>query len=398
MNKMKKINKTYRILLILLAVNLLSCTEEFVPKTESFENILVVEANITDELKNQEVLLSRTFPFEEEIRGESNAEVKVIDDQNNEYLFQETDPGKYMSVSTFQAVPSRVYNLSIKTSDGKSYTSDSAVLPQKTEIDNLYAERMINDDGIDGVGIFVDSFDPTGNASFYRYEYEETFRFKAPEFNAQDFVIVNEVPLEVEFVTRPPEKETCYKTNLSSDIILTKTGDLNENKVSRFLVRFIGSNDYTISDRYSILVNQFIESRGAHSFFETLKEFSRSQTLFSQIQPGFIAGNINSVENPSENVLGLFHVTSVSSERVYFNYRDFYPDEDLPPFFVECNLGAPRITPAFPAIINTGLFVFAGFNGDPDFGQGGPWAFVEKECGDCTEIGNSEPPEFWENE
>lgn len=388
----------HKILFIPLVPILLSCTEEFVPRTEAFENILVIEANITDELKNQEILLSRTFPFEEEVLGEVNAEVKVIDDLNNEYLFQETKPGTYMSVSAFQAIPNRVYSLSIKTSDGKSYISDTAVLPQKTKIDNLYAERMINDDGIDGVGIFVDSFDPSGEASFYRYKYAETFRFAAPEFNFFDFVIVNEVPLQVAFVPRPPEKETCYKTNFSSDIILTKTGDLNENKVSKFLVRFIGSNDYTISDRYSILVDQFIESREAHSFFETLKEFSRSQTLFSQIQPGFIAGNITSTENPSENVLGLFYVTSVSSKRIFFNYRDLFPEEDLPPFFVECNVSAPRITPSFPAIINTGLFIFAGNNGDPEFGQGGPWKFVEKECGDCTEIGNTEVPIFWENE
>ncbi|WP_282080717.1 DUF4249 domain-containing protein [Aquimarina algiphila] len=397
---MKTNNNTYHVLIAgLILLCFTTCVEEYVPQTETFEDILVIEANITDELKSHVIKLSRTFRFENEggALGERNAEVKINDSEGSEYLFQETDLGVYTSVLPFQALSDREYTLSIQTNDGKSYISDSVKLTQKTSIDKLYAERMTNDDGLEGVGIFVDSFDTTGNASFYRYEFEETFRFVAPEFNDFDLILLSDDPLIVDFVRRPLEKRVCYKTNSTLDILITKTEDFDENRVSKFLVRFIGIDDYAISDRYSILTHQFVQSRETYEFYQTLKEFSNSASLFSQIQPGFIVGNIKSLSNEKENVLGLFQVSSISSKRIFFNYRDFFPKEDLPPYFEDCTISAPLIRPSFPSTIRTGLFLFAGNNADPNFGQGGPYKLVAKACGDCTEIGSSEIPEFWKN-
>lgn len=378
-----------------------SCTEEFVPNTETFENLLVIEGNVTDELKQHEILLSRTSRFEEEgVLGESGAEVRVVDDQQNEYLFQESDTGKYISVESFQAIQDREYTLFIKTTEGKSYSSDAVKLPQKTDISNLYAERITNDEGQEGIGIFVDSFDTTGDAAFYRYEFEETYRFVAPSFEFSDLVVVSEDPFVVDFEPRPIEKRVCYKTDPSSGIILTTTEDFDENQVSKFRVRFVGTDNYIISDRYSILVKQFVQSREAHLFYETILNFSNSETLFSQIQPGFVQGNITAVEDPTENVIGLFQVTSVSSKRIFFNYRDFFVVEDLPPYFESCEGDAPPIQPSpriFLNVYETGLFVYAGETGVSDSSTG-PYLLVRKACGDCTEIGNSEPPEFWESE
>ncbi len=388
--------KVYLGLFVLL---LFGCTEEFVPKTEVFESLLVIEGNITDELKQQEIRLSRTFRFEED-NGfvENNAEVKVFDDFQNEYFFEETESGRYISKIPFQALANRKYTLSVKTDDGKSYSSDPVVLPQKATIDNVYAERMTNDDGLEGIGIFVDSFDTTGNAQFYRYEYEETYRFFAPFWYPRDIVIIEENPLEVDFVERSLEKRVCYKTDLSEKIIITKTDDFEENKVLKFLVRFVGIDNYIISDRYTILVHQFIQSREAHEFYETLLEFSNSETLFSQIQPGFIAGNIKEIESTNQNVVGFFQVTSVSSKRVFFNYRDYFVVEDLPPYFETCSLVTPTIrTLPFPLIsaVENGL-VLAGLTGMNNDSVG-PYFMVRKACGDCTEIGKTEIPDFWEN-
>ncbi len=400
-NNMNLKNRIHRFFLGLVVICLTNCTEEFVPKTETFESLLVIEGNITNELKQHKIQLSKTFRFEDESGtfGESNAEVIVVDSDQNEYVFEETDSGVYISTTSFQAISGLEYTLSIRTSDGKSYVSDPVVLPAETEIDNLYAERMTNDDGLEGVGIFVDSFDATGNASFYRYEYAETYRFVAPSFSFIDLEVISEDPFVVDFTPRPIEKRTCYKTDLSTDIILAKTEGLNENRISRFLVHFVGTDDYSISDRYSIQVNQFVQSREAQVFYETIEDFSGSETLFSQIQPGFIAGNINAIENPDENVLGFFQVSSVSSKRIFFNYRDFFVVEDLPPYFFSCDGIAPPIMPSpvfFLSVYNTGLFLFVEETGVNDV-ETGPYLLVIKECGDCTEIGNSEVPEFWEN-
>ncbi|WP_160114183.1 MULTISPECIES: DUF4249 domain-containing protein [Aquimarina] len=398
---MKYYKKYYMLFVIMIIFSAVNCTEEFEPKTEIFESLLVIEGNITDELKRHEILLSKTFRFEEENSslGESNAEVMVVDNKGNEFIFEETTPGVYRSISPFQAVSGREYTLSIRTNDEKSYISSPMILPVKNEIDNLYVERMTNDEGLEGVGIFVDNFDPSGNASFYRYEFEETYRFNAPSFNDEDIVLDSEDPFVIDFVPRPQNKRTCYKTDVSQGIIITKTEDFDENRVSKFLVRFIGVDDYRNSDRYSILVHQFVQSREAHSFYENVKSFSSSVTLFSQTQPGFIEGNINSVDNSDENVLGFFQVTSTTTKRIFFNYRDFFPTEPIPPFFVGCESFAPIIVPIPVALINelnADRYLFDGETGVNNIFEG-PYLLVPKICGDCTVLGTNKRPDFWED-
>ncbi len=395
---MKK-NKTAKYHLVIAMFTILcftTCTEEFVPKTETFEDLLVVQGNITDELKQHEIFISRTFRFEEEeASGESDAQVIVKDDLQNEYVFEETDPGKYVSTSAFQAVSDRTYVLSVLTASGKSYESDPVRLPQSVEIDNLYAERMTNENGQEGIGIFIDNTGPSGNASFYRYEFEEVYRFNAPLFNDEDIVILSEDPIIFDFVPRPQNKRTCYKRDASSGIVLTKTENLDENVVSKFMVRFVGTDSYIISDRYSILVHQFVQSRESHAYYENVETFSNSQTLFSQIQPGFINGNINAVNNPDENVIGLFEVTSVSSKRIFFNYRDFFPTENLPPYFEDCSVSSFNGPIGFLTALKTGLFLYGGEVPDEDGNLIS--GLVRKACGDCTEIGTNVRPQFWED-
>ena len=57
---------------------------------------------------------------------------------------------------------------------------------QTIEIEDVYAERIINENNSEGMAIFVDSFDPTGNSRYYRYELEETYRVIAPDWLPDD--------------------------------------------------------------------------------------------------------------------------------------------------------------------------------------------------------------------
>ncbi|WP_160114525.1 DUF4249 domain-containing protein [Aquimarina sp. AU474] len=372
------------------------CVEEFEFGTQNFEDILVIESTITDELKFQEVLISRTFRLEnDDPLSENNATVSVVDDQQVVYTFNEAEPGRYVSVNMFAAQVGRSYQLQITTNDGVSYSSRSSILPQKTQIDNLYAERIINDDGVEGIGIFVDSFDPTGNANFYRYKFEETYQIIPPFWSALDLEIVSDNPPEVELVPRTREERVCYKTELSNNIILTGTNNLSENRVDRFMVRFIRPDDVVLRDRYSILVEQFVQSLEAHEFYSTLRDFSDSESLFSQVQPGFINGNIFSINNPNENVLGFFEVASVSSDRIFINLKDLIPTAVRPQFQGNCS-EATLFEEGNVAIIidllrRRGLRLVA-FN--PASGE---YTLTIPICTDCNVLGTNVRPDFWED-
>ncbi len=406
--KLTMIRITMRIVFLFLSCMLLShCVEPFEFETEDFESILVINATITDELKNQELTLSRTFRFEEEgPLAEQNAEVMIMDNVGNEYRFDETSPGIYTSIQEFSAEAEKEYRLSIKTEVGNSYQSDVATLPQESSIDDLYPKRMFNDNDIEGVGILIDSFDPTGNSVYYRYEYEETYRIIASLWVPRDLVDVlissETFMLETTIYTpRPIEERVCYNTRISNEIIITDTTTLTEDRVTGFPVKFINAEDISVADRYSILVRQYVQSREANKFYETLSKFSQSESLFSQIQPGFITGNIISESNADENVLGFFDVSSVSSKRIFFNRSGFI--SDLPQFSPGCDKIIPTIreeeTIENYNIRLLGFIQTEGFKFLEEFPNSNPqegfFAFVRRGCGDCTEFGQSVVPDFW---
>ncbi|WP_222984301.1 DUF4249 domain-containing protein [Flagellimonas meishanensis] len=375
------------------------CIEPFDATFVDFESALVIDASITNETKQQQIILTRTFEFEADGPiPESNADVRIIDSAGNIYTFEEENNGIYRSTEVFAAQPGVDYELSITTSNGRNYGSDTARLTTATTIDGLSAERVITDIGNDGMAILVDSFDPSGTSKNYRYEYEETYRVIAPTWTPISLVGNPEGGCDVIKVPNSTDEEICYPTVGSTDIILTSTEDLEEDRVSKFRVHFISRDNFIISHRYSILVRQFVLSNEAFTFFETLRELSSSESLFSQIQPGLLQGNVFSRENRDENVLGYFDVSSVTEERLFFNYDDFYPGEDLPPYVEPCNGSTPVIENeggcVLRPILESGAGIYAADNALASVNEG-PYLIVPRICGDCSVLGTSEIPEFW---
>ncbi|PWL38745.1 DUF4249 domain-containing protein [Flagellimonas aquimarina] len=390
MKKRRKIVKLTTASFFMMSV--CSCIEPFEAKFEDFESIVIVEATITDKLGQQRIFLTRTFEFDDDGPfPESNATVRV-EGGGNVFTFQESTPGVYLSTQAFVAEPNIEYQLLIETQNGRSYSSEQMTLTQNTQIDALQAERITNDLGEDGVAILVDSFDATGNSLNYLYQYEETYKIIAPDWAPLDYVIQNQDGIEIlELLPRSLDEQTCYRTVASNSIILTNTSNLSEDRVSNYMVRFIGSNNYILSHRYSILLKQFVLSNAAYTFYERLNLFSENESLFSENQPGFLEGNISS-EDSREKVLGFFSVSSVSEERIFFDYEDFFPDERLPEYVDPCN----------PSGINAGLLEqvranvvkYFGIIEDNVTGEVKN-AVVPRVCGDCTVLGSSEIPEFW---
>ncbi|WP_422860079.1 DUF4249 domain-containing protein [Flagellimonas sp. S174] len=413
----KKRLRVFSILIMLSAVVLIqACIEPFDAEgiVENFESALVIEATITNELKQHQIKLTRAFELEEDgARAENNASVAVLDDQGMVFQFSEIEPGLYQSDQVFQAVGDRNYQLSISTSDGRSYTSDPAQLTQETSIESVEAARTTDDDGNEGMAILVNSFDPTNNSNLYRYEYEETFLIIAPDWADTDLVkTVPGLPQDcnVDLVfTGDNDERICYGTDISNRIILTNTSGLDEDRVSRLQVRFINRNDYILTHRYSILVRQFVQSPAAHTFYVRLQELSQSDDLFSQTQTGLLVGNVFSEESEDEIVLGYFEVSSVSEQRIFFNYDDFFPGEDLPSYAVDCI----KLAPDFVVFNEFGLFVgcllsdlvaneaveYVGPNEGEITSEGGlpvgPHIVVPAPCGDCTQLGSNVRPSFW---
>ncbi len=393
-------------LLVVLTVMSQSCVEEIdVVEDLSFEDAIVIEANISNEMKQHVVYISRSFSFEDEgASPETNSQVSVTAGESTINFTEET-PGTYVSNEAFSAKSGIDYRLFVTTSSGKSYTTPSVQLPVETKIDRVYASREFNSIGNEIMAIKVDSYDQSRESNYYRYEYEETYKIIAPNWVRPDFIILedeegNELPAPG-FTVRSTDEKVCYNTVLSNSIIQTSTTNLDEDRVSGFPVRTISSEDPIISHRYSILVKQYVQSLEAYSYYYTLDQLTGSGNALSQIQPGFISSNIVSTDDREEKILGFFGVSTVSEERFFFNYEDFFPGERLPPYFVNCGFSAPPIvteggTTPLKDAIQAGLVKFLRENLDLGSGEG-PYDVVPRACGDCTVLGTSEEPDFWED-
>ncbi len=384
-------------LLLVSATTINSCVEPYDFETETFESMLVVEALITDEVKLQEIKLTRTYKLEEEEpTAETNANVTIVDSDGNEFRFYESDvPGVYVSNTAFGAKEQQTYQLQIQTQDGNSYTSDSEALLPGAEIDHLYAERAVLK-GEDGVALMVDSESSTAASNFALYEYEETFKIVSP------YTVRNTVKFEGSnwsIVPNTRQETVCYNTVPSNEIILSNTSSLSENDLESFVVRFINKNNPVLAQRYSILLKQYSLTPEAYSYYSTLKKISGSESILSPTQPGFVNGNIYSLDNEDEKVVGFFTVSSVSSKRIYFNYDDFFGfDEPRPQFPESCMIFRPGENFDTPlSMIQSGTvryYSLANGSGEGELGDG-PMRVIATECVDCTVYGTNEAPEFW---
>lgn len=397
------------------------CIEPFVAETFDFEGALVVDARLTNEEKQHRVLLSRARPFEEEgTVPERDAVVRIVEGSGTNYVFDEVAPGQYLSSAIFGAKENESYQLRITTSNGASYTSNTETMPENVPIADLEIQREVNDLGEDGIAVFVDNSSFGVQPRYFRYDYEENFKIIAPNWDPFTFKVIDSIACsdgDAFQVDIEPKGSTdgriCYGRNASTEILLASTSNLENNSITDFRVRFVNRDNYALTHRYSILVHQFSQSVDAHSYYQSLEAFSVSESIFSEIQPGFLAGNIVSDRDSNENVIGYFETAAVSSKRIFFNYEDLFPDEELPEYPINCRtIGNPQLIPEgyhctqppdsvcdgncdSPLIgqIQTGTIVYAGVAEPADFAA--PYYTLPRTCGDCTVLGSKVKPDFW---
>ncbi|WP_178988937.1 DUF4249 domain-containing protein [Winogradskyella schleiferi] len=385
----------------------MSCTERYELTEKNFESLLVVEATLIDQLGPQKIQLSRTIPLNSEQPIYVNdAQVWVEDGNQNIYTFSNFGMGNYMSNSNFQTFEGETYILHIAAADGLNYVSSPEIAPPVSEIQNLSAE-LLTVNGEQGVQVLVNS--AAGEATFFKYDYEETYKVIAPYYNNFDFTIENVVgsgdSLEYDIVLQPKDENVrvCYSTKNSTAIIQASLNELEVSSIVDFPVRFIKQENAILRERYSILVKQYVQSFEAYNFYRVLKELGITENLLVENQPGFVQGNITCVENPEQSVVGFFQVSSVSSSRLYFNYSDF--NIQKPPYFSECEFLTDldyidNTTEDFDR--NDRSYMYSIFSvAEPEFlylgGQHPIFNFVRAECGDCTRISSTVIPEFWED-
>lgn len=350
-SRMKKVFSSIALIIILFFAG---CVEKFTPEIDEVQYSPVVEGLITDQPEVYTIRLYWSIPVgERKIIPMGRCAVEVHDDQGHIYKFTETlTPGTYVSDSTtFQGVVGRKYTLCINTKNatlkGYSYESIPVEMQAVPQIDSLYYEKAQINGTLpwggqeEGYQIYLDTYDPTGECRFFRWEYTETWKFEIP------YAVPN---------------QKCWITNNSRVINIKNTTFHSDNRIVCHPVVLITNETDRLSRRYSIIVNQYSLSEEEFAYWEKLRNVAQDVGSLYDIIPCSIPGNIFCVENPDEKILGYFSVSARTSKRIYINAKfalSFY-------FYILCQR-------------------------DPEL------MALDTRCVDCTTRGTLKKPDFWED-
>ncbi|MFT4567479.1 MAG: hypothetical protein ACI9FN_002446 [Saprospiraceae bacterium] len=333
--------------LILITVVMVRCIEPYEPEVVDYESILVVDGLYNNSDNPSIIILSRSFGYEEDIPEYiDNAQVIIEDDLGKTMNLLPMGKGLYQTDPlTQRGEIGRSYRLLINAPGGSRYASEwETMLPASPigEVKIEYQERELNDPdaiGLKGTQIFLSNEDTEREVSFYKWEFEETYQYIAI-YNPDIQAVFGSSPGggEDEIIRIPLSRfqgPNCYKTETSTEILIASTEGLLENKISRFPLAFVSNETPRLYLKYSSLIKQFSISKKYHENLRKIAEINQtSGSLFDPI-PNEIFGNIKSIDNEREPVLGYFGVGGFSEKRIFIDRRDL-PLEFSAPFGPHC--------------------------------------------------------------
>lgn len=143
---------------------------------------VVIEAEINNLSNNQEIRVSRTVSFTDEVpfAPVSGAQVIVSDERGQEVVFVETAPGVY-ATDQLRGAPGRTYHLDV-TVDGVTYEATST-MPVVVPIDSVSSSSG-EFFGVSRRVLHVHFQDPPATADFFRYRMSVN---ESPFFNVGVF-------------------------------------------------------------------------------------------------------------------------------------------------------------------------------------------------------------------
>lgn len=378
----------------LLVLFLFCCKKPYNPPVVTSTNsYLVVEGVINSGSDSTSIKLSKTVNLNAQVTLNplTGATVTVESNQNGKWALTGDNKGNYVSAGLNLPVSGQ-YRLRINTADGKQYLSDYMAVKSTPPVDSIGYTVQNN-----GIQLYVNSHDPANNTRYYRWDYNETWLFHA-RYESQ-FMLD---PATNKIIPRPSDKGVyyCYANDASSNILLSSTAKLSKDVVYQSPLTAIPFSSEKLEVSYSILVRQYALTGDAYQFYLNIQKNTEQLGSIFDAQPSQLQGNIHSVNDAGEPVIGYLSVTNVQSKRIFLtsaivpvNTTTIYPydcEEDTAKYAnkqgyndVQNILINPPLTDQPTRALFTPAGTIYGF------------LYSSLQCTDCTLRGTTKVPSFW---
>jgi hypothetical protein len=332
------LKKIFAFLFLVVAV---SCIDPYVPNLKNYNSLLVVEGLITNENNSCKIKLGRTLYHANSYPDMvTDASVSIIDGDGKKTDLQNCFNGYYKTDSlSFRGVIGQKYTLDILTSEGKEYKSETCTMFPVPEIDKLYyvkSEEVSGTKGevLTGLKILLNSSDLSGMNQYFRWTFEETWKFRISYPHAYTYSVVNDTTFDFEPV--PVINTSCWIMNKSGDIVTGSIFSSGGNYIKNQEIQFIAPvKSDRLTQEYSILVKQYSISRNEYDFWNNLKKAGDAGGDIFASQPYTVISNIHNVINANEMVLGYFGVSSVIQKRIFIANHEL-DSLHLPYYYTDC--------------------------------------------------------------
>jgi len=378
-----------------------ACVTPYNPTVTRYQNLLVVDGQLTNLTGPYKIKLSRSFKYENKIGAPvMGANVKIIDNTGLEIQLNEISDGTYSTVdTTFHGVPGKSYKLQIKV-DNEIYESGFETLKAAIPIDKFYWEYKPQDgEGPKRVQLSLDTHDPTNNNRYYGWEYDETWKFQ--------------VPIDV---TKKPEWKTCYTNNPSFFMSLGTTIERLNDIIDKQKIITIDESTNRLYMRYTILAKQYSFSEQTYKYIAELKKMNLNQGSLYDVTPYSLTSNIKCISNKNQPVVGYFIVAGASEKRIFIDRSDLPKDFNPTLGFEDCvheevdvdvRLKYYSLNHKYDSLTKLGYSVYDTIHTpvckEPVPPYPTPCTFIsgiklfmaKSPCYNCTVTGDNKVPAFW---
>jgi len=317
-----KLKKRYILLISFIVLTIAFCRKPFNPAVvSSGTGVVVIDGYISGGADSTYITVSKTVTIDGKASSitEEHAAVTIEDDQNKSYTLNElSTPGRY-AIAAIGLNDARKYRVRVKLLDGSTYLSDLVPVKNSPPIDSVGYTI-----GNTGIGVYVNTHDPADKTHYYRWQYEETWRFHS-YYNSLFMSDGKNI------VRRPIDKQIyyCYAGDISQSVILQSSLKLTHDVIYQQPLTLVPPESEKIGIRYSILVKQYALTDVEYAFWQNMKTNTQDLGSIFDAQPSATPGNIHCITDPAKQVIGFIGAGTIARKRI------FVDKSELPAWYID---------------------------------------------------------------
>ena len=297
------------IILLCLILIVTGCIDPFSPpEVNSDQGFLVVDGFLNVGMDTSKIVLRRSQNLNADMLPQmvSGATVWVESKAGERYVFEEKGNGAYY-LAPVQFDMNGQYRLNIGTGDGSLYQSEYVAAKNTPVIDSVSNSYDANRNAM----VFsVNTHDAQNSARFYKWNFEDTYEYTSNYYSSLEMV-------DSQLVQRRQQIYTCYRSSVSTNIMLGSSIKLSEDRISQLPINIVDVATNKLWIKYSMLVKQQALTQDAFEYWTALAKTTQGTGSLFDPLPSLVTGNIRNVNNGSENVFGYFSAATETKKRIF---------------------------------------------------------------------------------